>query len=640
MPNISEQIADALLRHSINLQRLDAGMRRKIIGIINGLGQQYVRDLQRYDPTSVERFAYRNRRTGQYLQTSAATTTKAYEEMERVLNKDLKEMANLEAQVTADIVNSSLKVELVNGALNSDVLNSLVLGTQLLNGERLHDWMLAERAYTNRILKQVVNEGVLLGSSVQDMTRKIVGTRAAGYKDGIMRIARNRASTIVRTSTNAIANKTRETVFQNNTDVIKGQQWLATLDTRTSDTCIALDGQAWDMNYEPIEGSTAVWRGPPPAHPNCRSTLVPITKSWSELNKNPAIQKKLEKAEAKIKPSTRANIDGKKVPANMTYEKWLKQQSKARQLEVLGPTKYRLWKANQLSLTDLIDQSHRPLTVAQLVQDYAMPKHKFTSAEDWYNTYAQKNLKPDDILEKFDPSVYDKMAAIQERIKATTPTYDRYYDQATKTWDPQRVKETHIPIIRKFLNDKSIKAATPRPGEKPKYVMFGGRGGSGKGSFTRAKSKGGLDVIDKDKYIVLDADEIKQLLPEYEGWNAFSLHEESSYLFDKISDIAREWDLNIVHDMTLKTGKTAINRALEFKEAGYSIDGYYMFLPPQDAASRAVSRFLGPTQRYVPPEVVLSNTANEANFDALMKYFDKWEFYDNQGAFPVKISGS
>ena len=66
-----------------------------------------------------------------------------------------------------------------------------------------------------------------------------------------------------------------------------------------------------------------------------------------------------------------------------------------------------------------------------------------------------------------------------------------------------------------------------------------------------------------------------------------------------------------------------------------------MHLPRQEAAKRAVSRFLGKTQRFVPPEVVLSNTGNESSFDRVKGLADAWSFRDNnvaQGEEPIMIS--
>jgi hypothetical protein len=69
-------------------------------------------------------------------------------------------------------------------------------------------------------------------------------------------------------------------------------------------------------------------------------------------------------AQKKIPEGKRASMDG---PVDkQSYIQWLSKQSKARQLEVLGPGKYKLWKEGKISLKDMIDQRNRPLTVAEL----------------------------------------------------------------------------------------------------------------------------------------------------------------------------------------------------------------------------------------------------------------------------------
>jgi predicted ABC-type ATPase len=178
-------------------------------------------------------------------------------------------------------------------------------------------------------------------------------------------------------------------------------------------------------------------------------------------------------------------------------------------------------------------------------------------------------------------------------------------------------------IEDKFLSDEMIAAATPAEGEKPTFTILGGRGGSGKSWFNGK-------VFDPKKAIVLDADEIKHMLPEYEGWNAFQVHEESGDLFDAITEKALALGLNIVHDATMKTPARAVALVKGFKEAGYKVAAHYMHLPRAEAAKRAVKRFLGPTGRFVPPEVILGNTKNEAAFDQVKALADVWSFRDNQ----------
>lgn len=248
------------------------------------------------------------------------------------------------------------------------------------------------------------------------------------------------------------------------------------------------------------------------------------------------------------------------------------------------------------------------------------------SAHDYAKQYNNNAVKPSDILAKFPPEVATKIAGrildINHAVSSGQDTQSLHKKDGRYT--PER-SAVHAKIIEHFLSPEKIADATPPAGEKPTFTLLGGRGGSGKSWFT---SDDGL--VDPKKNVVLDADAIKEMLPEYEGWNAGLLHEESSDLFDHMTDVAQELGLNIVHDATMKTGHKAVALVSRFKGAGYGTEAHYMYLPPQEAAVRGVKRFMGPNGRFVPPGIILGNTTNEASFNDVKRIADKWSFRDNQ----------
>jgi hypothetical protein len=67
----------------------------------------------------------------------------------------------------------------------------------------------------------------------------------------------------------------------------------------------------------------------------------------------------------KMPESTQASMDGQ-VAADLSYERWLRKKPKKFQIETLGPGKYELWKKGELTFTDLISQTGRPLTIKEL----------------------------------------------------------------------------------------------------------------------------------------------------------------------------------------------------------------------------------------------------------------------------------
>lgn len=198
-------------------------------------------------------------------------------------------------------------------------------------------------------------------------------------------------------------------------------------------------------------------------------------------------------------------------------------------------------------------------------------------------------------------------------------THKIYKDSETELYSAKRTA-LHKEIINKLL--KNADNAKPPKGEKPNFIMLGGRGGSGKSKFN------GM-VYDKDNYIVLDADAIKEMLPEYKGYNAFEVHEESSDILKDALMRAKQKGLNVVLDATMKTEKSSAKILENFIEDSYNIEMYYMHLPREIAMERAIGRYMGKNGRYVPLKILADMKNNEFVFDKLKKYADKWGFYDN-----------
>jgi predicted ABC-type ATPase len=257
--------------------------------------------------------------------------------------------------------------------------------------------------------------------------------------------------------------------------------------------------------------------------------------------------------------------------------------------------------------------------------------------ENWYKDHDDPNVTPDQILSQFTPAERGEIKLAITKANSTKSSKELYTDPDTGEYTKDRQK-LHAKIIDEYLNGADVARATPAPGEKPTFVVLGGRGGSGKSSFTNGK----VNEFDSKKFIVLDSDKIKeQLIPPYAGWNAASVHDESSDIFETITEAARKRGLNLVHDSTLRS-MSMEKTVIAMKAKGYTVEGHYMFVPRQVSATRAIQRYLGkgPKERgrLVPVEVILGNTRNEQNFDNLKSHFSKWSAYDNTGSAPKLIS--
>jgi hypothetical protein len=205
---------------------------------------------------------------------------------------------------------------------------------------------------------------------------------------------------------------------------------------------------------------------------------------------------------------------------------------------------------------------------------------------------------------------------------------------------PER-QAIHDDLLNRTFTDANIIAAIPKDGEQKTFYVLGGRGGSGKSWFSDSPDA----PFDASKTITINTDDYKAELPEFEGWNAALVHEESSDIAERAHDIARDRGLNVTFDATLKSPDTITRLVNGYEKAGYRIEGYFMHTAPQVSAVRALNRFNKPNpgqalsrkNRYVPPSYVLKSVNNEKVFDSLTPRFAKYGIYDNNSGNGPKL---
>lgn len=292
----------------------------------------------------------------------------------------LGEVAGMEAKAAGKLLNAQVGADIF-GPVLTEKQWSKVANETLIFGHSSGAWWKSQDEALRFKFQGAMQEGYALGESVDEMVRRLRGTKANGYKDGIMSASRREAEALVRSSVQTISNAARLAGFEEQSDIIKGVQWVSTLDTRTTPICQALNGLTWRLpDYEPVK-HTKTFPGPT-AHWNCRSTQVAVLRSWAELSGKPiqaldgaTLQAKLKaKLAAKgMDPQqvaaatarSQASMDGQ-VPASLDFQTWLEGKPDAFALDLLGPGRFAMWKAGKITTRDLTDQNNRPLTIAQL----------------------------------------------------------------------------------------------------------------------------------------------------------------------------------------------------------------------------------------------------------------------------------
>lgn len=344
----NDALIDLYMERAIDLLRLEAGTRDKVIGQLDQLETDLVALIAKIDPSNGRQQV----RLASLLKQVRDSIKATYRTNDTLLAREMREVADVEATWTGNAINSAIQVDFVDVGLSRQYLSTLVSDV-LIQGASSKEWWGRQAEGLAQRFTDEMRRGLALGETNGDLVRRVRGTRTT---KGFMDLARTSAERLVRASVQATANAAREATYAENTDLITAVQWHATLDTRTSIWCLTRDRHLYDpTTHAPKDGAPPWLEGPGRLHWGCRSTSVPILKSWRDLGID----------ENEVPETTRASMDGQ-VPADQSFETWLGKQTQARQDTVLGSGKAQLWRDGKISFRDLLDQSGRPLTTEQL----------------------------------------------------------------------------------------------------------------------------------------------------------------------------------------------------------------------------------------------------------------------------------
>ena len=348
-------------RNAVNLNRYSNSVARRIAITYNDLIIEAVNRLRTIDELSAPAKAARLRSILAQLKESlegwaARSTVFASEELQG--------LAVLQSEFVTDQLRRALPIELrdeiisiqispqfaqsvatvdptaINMVVLSDDLQAAVNGAPatfqltaaqgssitLPNGKVLQKSFRGIAESQAELFAKTVRNALLTGETMSELAKRLKGRlefgqpamsaqqiRLAGGE--LTAVANHQIMTLLRTSLNQVANAASQQTYEANQSVTDRYRYIATLDSRTSPICRALDGKEFEYGKGPV----------PIQHFNCRSTTVPLI-NYERLGIPPP------------KPGKRRSRDGL-VPENQTYGQWLHNQSKQTKADVLGPKK-------------------------------------------------------------------------------------------------------------------------------------------------------------------------------------------------------------------------------------------------------------------------------------------------------------
>ena len=344
MANKNDDLFEDIITRQVQILRVDASFRGHVLRDLKKLQNEILTKLRDSDiGTSLQR-----RRLNALLTSVNGIIDEIYRQIDTSFQRDVTQLAVLEAAKTINVLNATVQVD--TASLPLEKIN-VIYGQTLIEGALTREWWKRQSESLKGRFADNMREGLLRGEPNSQLVRRVRGTRAFNFTDGLMQTTRREAEALVRTSVQAVTNETRVRVFDANSDLIKSYKHVSTLDTRTSTICVARDGLRWKSNDRKGIGHGIPYRIPP-LHWNCRSVLIPELEGVTLAD-----------------DAQRASADGA-VKASITFDKFLKGKSKAFQDDLLGGGRAQLWREGKIALRQLLDTSGNPLTLAQLKEKY------------------------------------------------------------------------------------------------------------------------------------------------------------------------------------------------------------------------------------------------------------------------------
>ena len=197
-------------------------------------------------------------------------------------------------------------------------------------------------------MRTAIDSGLASGLTNEQIIKNVIGKT---------RLTEAQASALVRTAITRTQTVAQLAVLKDNQEIMKGVRFTAVLDSRTSAICAHHDGKVYDVNDT---------RFTPPLHWRCRSTLVPVVKSHSELleSTSPNIKKSVLKG---LTAAGVMRLNGT-TPNRENYGTWLKRQPRETKIRHFQGDlqKVSLFDNGQLPVESFTTASGKPLSLTAL----------------------------------------------------------------------------------------------------------------------------------------------------------------------------------------------------------------------------------------------------------------------------------
>lgn len=284
----NEALRDQFIAHRIGLLRLTNTEIKRLYKVLAASDRELratLNALRYFQAVGYSKGAPAHRKRLQGILNQMATLRReALLEMHSSLAANLEEIAAYEQEYLAKTIRRSVPKPVVaylpEATFASPELLRAIVRSRPFKGRLLRDHfkVLARRnGRWAKKLKQSIEAGLIAGDSIPQIANSSQFASA-------LRLHRSNVQAIVHAAVGHVSQSARQQFAKDNDDIVKGYEWVATLDTSTTlEWCIPRDGHTYDLNFEPTSGGPPWLEGPSAIHWGCRSETGYVMPSWKEL---------------------------------------------------------------------------------------------------------------------------------------------------------------------------------------------------------------------------------------------------------------------------------------------------------------------------------------------------------------------
>ena len=201
MPTANEELLDATVRHQIVVLRFSDRMATDAARLLEASDRELVAMLQ----TELTEFA--EARLNAMLIEVRRLRAAAIQAVDADVRPDLDGLSQVEATWEAGAMGAAIPVDIALNTVSPAALRAVVASP--INGIPLQGWWDRLAASDAQRIEQQLRLGILQGETTDQIVRRIRGTKAAGYSDGVLAITKRDAETVVRTAANYVSTGAR-----------------------------------------------------------------------------------------------------------------------------------------------------------------------------------------------------------------------------------------------------------------------------------------------------------------------------------------------------------------------------------------------------------------------------------------------